>query len=107
MVFVLTLFRRGLFLKSTEKKKNNNNPPFKISAYIYVIITGDFEHFQHYNFEKNILKTKTAFKKLEFCFSGLKWKIQIEWGVQNVPSIKNGVLALTTSFFLKKQIIRV
>ena len=31
-----------------------NSPSFKRSAYFYVAITGDFERFQYFNFEKKI-----------------------------------------------------
>ena len=61
-------------------------------------------------------KTKTIVKKLEYCFSVESTKIethhfhtkvpyqkpmlrQIEWGLQNEPITKNGVLPVTTLFF--------
>ena len=66
-----------------------------------------FERFQYFNFETNFLKTETFFKKLEYCFLAEITKtenytklpcqklILIEWGLQNGPITKKGVLPVT------------
>ena len=89
------------------------------AACFNVTISGNFEHFQCFNFETNFLKNaKTLFKKLDYGFlvEILRLKThhfhtklscqkpmlrQIEWGVQNRLLTKNGVLPVTTLFFRK------
>ena len=69
-------------------------------------INGDFERFQYSNFEKSFIKKLKLFLKHWRTVLQLK-KLpcqnpilrQIEWGVQNRPITKNGVLPLTTLFF--------
>ena len=65
-------------------------------------ITGNFGHFQYFNYETNFIKTKT--KKLEYCFSEITTieigtfslacqkliLIQIECVVQNRPMMESG-----------------
>ena len=72
-IFVLTLenaFFRGFILKPTERalvllktgtRNFQNSPPFERSACFYVTISGNFEHFQHSNFETNFQKTGERF----------------------------------------------
>ena len=36
--------------------------------HIYVTITGEFEHFQYFNFETSFVKNETFFEKLEHRF---------------------------------------
>ena len=65
-----------------------------------------FERFQYFNFEINVLKklkvlrltTKHFLTKLLCQKPMLR---QIEWGVQNWPITKNGVLPITTFLFQK------
>ena len=75
LVFVLTL--KNAFLnrfhfranrKSIGSSKNNirdfqNSPPFDRSAYFYVPISGNFERFQYFNFEKDFLENENIFQK--------------------------------------------
>ena len=78
----------------------------------YVKITGYFERFQCFNYEKSFLKSKkkrkTGVPLKYYCWqhniSIQNWpakKIlrQIEWGVQNGPITENAVLPLTPQFF--------
>ena len=37
--------------------------PFKISAYFYVTISGNFERFQYFNFETDFLENEILFQK--------------------------------------------
>ena len=81
-------------------------------------ITGHFERFQYYNFETIFLKNANSLQKTRALFQlqVLRLKTQhfhtnllcqkpmlrqIEWGVQNRPITKNGVLPVTSSFFRK------
>ena len=83
-------------------------------------ISGTFERFQYFHFETNFLKNRNLFQKTVVPFSSWKyldWKCnisiqiclsskkpmlrQIEWGVQNGPITKNGVLPVTSLFFGK------
>ena len=65
-----TLFLRGFTLNPTEKakffQKNGttdfqNSPPFEVSTYFYVTITGNFESFQY--FEISFLKNENLSHK--------------------------------------------
>ena len=58
-------YSRGLILKPIERelvllktgiRNFQNSPPFERSECFYVIITGNFERFQYFNFEINFLK---------------------------------------------------
>ena len=41
-----------------------------------MIISGDFEQFQYFNFETDFLQNKTFFRKLEHCFLVESTKIE-------------------------------
>ena len=72
------LFLRRFVLKPTKRAyvllKNGirdflNSYPFERSACFYVIIGGNFERFQFFNFETNFLNNeKPFFKKLDYRF---------------------------------------
>ena len=103
-----------------------NSPPFERSACFYVIISGNFQCFQYFNFGTDFLESKNLNQKTgELCFSWKHWKRrltthdfhvklpylkpmlrQIEWWVQNGPITKNGVLPVKfyfhTSIFIRK-----
>ena len=125
MVFIRKpLPPRGLISKPIEKScvplKNCNSdfrPPFKRSACFYVTITGHFERFQNFITSKQFsAKIKLILKNwsIVFQFRVLQKKVhyfrvklpcqrpvlrQIEWGVQNTPITKNGLLLLTRLSF--------
>ena len=40
-----------------------NNRPFERSACFYAAISGNFEHFQNFNFETNFLENQNLFQK--------------------------------------------
>ena len=70
-------FSIGLILKPTEKawvflksdtREFQNSHPFERAACFYVTISGNFENFQYFNFEKKFLKNETFSKKLEYHF---------------------------------------
>ena len=75
LVFVLTLenvFLRGVTFKPTERayvllKKDardfQNSPPFERSAWFYVTISENFEHFQYFHFETDFLENENFFHK--------------------------------------------
>ena len=79
-------------------------------------ISGNFENFQYFNFETNLLETKSFFKKLEYHFlvestkienASFPYKTAIsdEAYVKTTrmvsgPITKNGVLLVTTLLFL-------
>ena len=76
----------------------------------YVTTTGNFERFQYLKVETNFLNNEKRFlKNLEYHLlvestktdisTKLLCQKQIEWGVQNGPITKNGVLPETSSFF--------
>ena len=87
------------------------------SVYFYVIITGDFERLQYFNFEtsfleklKPFLRAGVQFFSSEYCNNSTQhfrtklpcqkpMLIQIEWGVQNRPITKNRVLPLNSLLF--------
>ena len=104
LVFVLTLengFSQRFHFKGNRKNigssKNGtrdfqNNPPFERSARFYVTISGKYERFQYFNFEKDFLENGNLFEKTEvpcFQFKTLRQKMhhfytklpnrQIEW----------------------------
>ena len=87
-----------------------NSPPFEKSACFYVTISGNFESYQYLNFETDFLENENFFQKTGAPFFSWKLKLsyqkpmlrQIEWREQNGYIAKNGVLPVTTSFFLKK-----
>ena len=94
-------------------------------ANYYVTITGDFEYFQHFNFEKGFLENGNLFYKTRvtlFSWKCYDWKRNIFFTklhcqkpiiaqkikfktngmqVRNVPITKNRVLPLTTLCFWK------
>ena len=73
------LFLRGFILKLIEKAYkvfSKNNTPFERSTSFHMKISGNFERFQCFKFEKNFWKTETFFKKLECRFLGSSTKIE-------------------------------
>ena len=40
-----------------------NSSPFDRSAYFYVPISGNFERFQYFNFERDFLENENIFQK--------------------------------------------
>ena len=67
-----TLFYKGFILKPPERAwvlpKNGtrdfqNSPPFKRLASFYVANGGNFESFQHFNFETDFLENEKLFQK--------------------------------------------
>ena len=65
-------FLRDFILKSTERalvllkvctRDFQNSPPFARSACFYVIISGNFECFQYFNFEIDFLENENLFQK--------------------------------------------
>ena len=69
-----TPFLRSFILKPTERVHGllkdcarvfQNSPTFEKSACFYVIISGNFERFQYFDFETNFLKNKKPFQKME------------------------------------------
>ena len=91
-----------------------NSPLFERLTCFYVTISGNFERFQYFNFEKNFLEK--FFKKLEYRFLVESTKIEnasfpnktaiseanLKTNtimVQNGPITKTGVLPVTTLFF--------
>ena len=68
--------------KSIDSSKNGtrdfkNSPLLKISACFYVTTRANFERFQYFLTLKQIFwKTKTFFKKLEYCFLVVSTKIE-------------------------------
>ena len=59
--------------KSIGSSKNGNSDfqnsrPLERFACFYVTISKNFENFQYFDFETDILETKTFFKKLEYGF---------------------------------------
>ena len=123
MVFVLTQEENDSFQRFYFKanRKSLGSPKmtlriFKIAPRLgdwYITITGDFERFQYFDFgtsllkNENLLKTNFHKKVLRLKMQHFHKKLicqrpilrQIEWGVQNGPITKNGVLLLTTFFF--------
>ena len=74
--FVLKL-TKSVLLKS-RARGFQNGPPFERSACFNVTITGNFEHFQCFNFETNFLKNENILQKLEYGFSVERTKIENE-----------------------------
>ena len=82
-------------------------------------ITAHFERFHNFDFERSFLKGENLFYKtgvLFFLLKVLQLKSQhfhirlplqmpmlrqIEWGLQNGPTVESGISPLTTLFFLK------
>ena len=72
-----TIFARGFILKSQQKEhwfslktttNFQNSPLFERLACFYVIITGNLERFQYFNFETNFLKNDNFFQKTGVLF---------------------------------------
>ena len=79
-VFVLRLenvLLRGFILKPAERaqaflkkftRNFQNSPPFEISAYFFVTVSGNFECFSTLTLKQIFWKTKTLFKKWSIIF---------------------------------------
>ena len=129
LVFVLTqekAFFQSFIVKPTERvqallkdgtRDFENTPPFERPACFYVTITGNFKRFQCFKFETNFVKNETFSKNWSTVFKLKVLRLQtqhfhaklpcqksmlgqIEWGIQNRPITKSGVLTGNTFFFL-------
>ena len=132
MVFVLiqeNVFSQRFYFKANRKTLCysekwyqgflKQHSPFQRSTCFYATITGDFERFQHLNFETSFLKklkfflknwiTVLQFRVLRITAQHFHTKLpcqkpmlkQVAWEVQNGPITKSELLPLTTLFFLK------
>ena len=55
--------KRTYVLLKNGTREFQNSPPFERSAYFYVIISGNFERFQYFNFEADFLENQNLFQK--------------------------------------------
>ena len=63
-------YKKHGFFHRKGTRDFENSPPFERSAYFYVTVTGNSEHFQYYNFEINFLENENLFQKtVVFFFS--------------------------------------
>ena len=68
--------------KSIDSSKNStrdlqDSAPFKRLTYFYLAITGNFERFQYFNYEKDFTKNKHLFQeKMEYRFLAENTKIE-------------------------------
>ena len=53
-----------------------NSTPFTRAACFYVTISGNFEHFQYFNFEADFLENENLFQKLKYRFLVKSTKIE-------------------------------
>ena len=67
-VFILNPTERAQVLLKSGTKYCQNSPPFERSAWSYVTITGNFERFPYFNFEKHFLKSENFFQKTGVSF---------------------------------------
>ena len=58
----------SLFLKNGTRNFQNS-PPFDRSTSFYAAMTGNFKHFQCFNFESNFLKNENFYQKTGVHFS--------------------------------------
>ena len=72
------LFLKGFILKANVKGIDSskegamdfqNSPPFERSACFYITISGNFERFQYFYFERDFLENEELFQKtgVPFC----------------------------------------
>ena len=68
--FCLNTGKRDFLLKAIERAQTllrngtrdfKNSPPLEKSACFYVTISGNFEHFQYFNFETDFLENENLF----------------------------------------------
>ena len=57
--------RKSIGSSKSGTRDFQNNPPFERSACFYMTTSGNFEQFQHFNFEIDFLENKNIFQKTE------------------------------------------